>query len=181
MKIANFVPRVDKNCIAVIYLHYESPLQALQTKNIRIQISIHTKHPGKISTSLYSRIVPIHKRKLMAKMLQKTQNLIQKRGFPCVFKSSYVCIELKLPLSFYKIHLNWQFNNNREGRCVHLTYILTFLVNWPLSLMFVALWLNMKFSIYCRQGIKMNTLAVAIGYIILMAPITDEIWLRTLP
>lgn len=84
-------------------------------------------------------------------------------------------------MSFYKIHLNWQFNNNTEGRCVHLTYILTFLVNWPLSLMFVALWLNMKFSVYCRQGIKMNTLAVAIGYIILMAPITDEIWLRTLP
>ena len=38
----------------------------------------------------------------------------------------------------------------------------------------------MKFSVYCGQGIKMNTLAVAIGYVILMASISNEIWRRTL-
>lgn len=155
-------------------------------KNIRIQISIHTKHTVKISTSVYSRIVPIHKRKPMAKMLQKNTKFNPKKGLSLRFQKLLCLHRIKIVtfittlMSFYKTHLNWQFNNNTEGRCVHLTYILTFLVNWPLSLMFVALWLNMKFSVYCRQGIKMNTLAVAIGYIILMPPITDEIWLRIL-
>lgn len=122
----------------------------------------------------------------MAKTLYKTQDLIQK-GLSLRFQKPFRLHRIKIVtfitslMSFYKTHLNWQFNNNKESWCIHRTNILTFLVNWPLSLMFVALWFNMKFSVYCRQGIKVNTLAVAIGYIILMAPIAGEIWRRTLP